>query len=504
MAISRDWLIPRLNGQTFIEEPPLQHWIAVAAGGGRVTALSSRMPAAMAGSLCLAMTFLLGTWLFSPWTGLAGALMLGTAYEFWWLAGRAQVDMLLSASVLAAVAGFAASERFPSRRVVGLVAFYGASGIGFLAKGFLGAGLPGLAVVAWLLWERRSLRGHWFHLIAGSLFLVVVIAGWASVLAHRGGEEMLSEYFVKQHLGRFSGGEDHQEPFHYYFWMFPIVFLPWTLLWPAALAGWRGALDSAREESRWARLLAAWFLSGFLVFTAASTKRETYLLPIFAPAALLLASGLERGWERLPVRRMLREAPIFFRLFGALLVGGVAAIPIVWKALGWRPDATAVAVLLASGAILGWRLRPRRWAAAGTFPLAVPALLAVVLWAVAMAAFPAVDLRKSARPMAEAVRAAAGNDPIYFYDLPEGTVDGYTFYMGRLIPNVSEPGEVERALAGRRRTIFILRDKSMDMLGKVTGRPLRVVAREKVGHRWMVAVVAQPGAPLGGTGGSSR
>lgn len=506
MAASREWLIPRLNGATFLEEPPLQHWLAVAAGAGRVSAVSARVPAAIAGALALSITFLLGTWLFSRWVGLAGALILGTTYEFWWLAGRAQVDMPLSVCVLAAIAGFAASERFPRWRVPGLAVLYGASAVGFLAKGLLGAGLPGLAVVSWLLWERRSLRGHWIHLVAGALFLLLVIAGWGFVLGRHGGEGMLSEYFVKQHLGRFSGGEDHQEPFYYYLWAFPMAFLPWTLLWPVAFAGLRGAFggpgsSGQREEARWARLLAAWFLSGFLVFTAASTKRETYLLPIFPPAALLVAVGLERAWNRLAIRRMLRENGTAFAAFAALLVAGLVAIPVVWKALGWKPDAVAIGTLLAAGAILAWRLRPRRWREGETFPLAAPTLLALVLWAISMAAFPAVDTRKSARPMAEAIGRLAGTDPIYLFDMPEGSIGNYTFYLERTLPNLTKPEDVARAVAGHERAIFILREKSMQGLEQVVGTPLTVVVREQVGHRWMVAASLEPGK---GKRGSAR
>jgi hypothetical protein len=108
-----------------------------------------------------------------------------------------------------------------------------------------------------------------------------------------------------------------------------------------------------------------------------------------------------------------------------------------------------------------------------------------------MAAFPAVDLRKSARPMAEAVRRAAGADPIYLYDMPEGTVGAYTFYLARTIPNVAKAEEVSRALAGGRRAIFMLQEKSMTALARAVGAPLEVIAREKVGHRWMLAAAVR-------------
>jgi 4-amino-4-deoxy-L-arabinose transferase-like glycosyltransferase len=499
MAASGDWFIPRLNGEPFLEEPPLQYWLTIAAGGGAVSAPSARIPAAVAGSLALVIAFCLGTWLFSRWVGLAGALFLGTAYEFWWLAGRAQVDMLLAFFVALAMAGFAASERFPERRAAGLALFYLASAGGFLAKGLLGAGLPGLAAVTWLLWDRRSLRGHWGHLVAGSIFLLAVIAGWGFVLSRHGGGEMLSEYFVRQHLARFAGGEDHQAPFWYYLGVLPAVFLPWTLLWPVAIVGLRGAKRA--EESRWIRLLAAWFLSGFVVFSIASTKRETYLLPLFPPLALLLAAGLERAWDRLPVRRWLRDRSLAFAVLGGLLGAGIPGCAAVWVVMGWRPDAVALTAVALGAAIFAWAFRPGRWRAGNAFPLALPALAAVALGVVALAAFPAVNLRKSARPMADAIRRSApAGAPIYLYNLPEGTVGNYTFYLGRTLPNLGEKGsgerealgEVRRIAAAEARPVFILREKDLEKLSKAAGVPLEVIAKDRVGHRWMVAAAPRP------------
>jgi 4-amino-4-deoxy-L-arabinose transferase-like glycosyltransferase len=491
MSVTREWFIPKLDGKTFLEEPPLQHWLVIGAGLGDVTAWSARAPAAFTASLALAAVFLLGSWLFSRWVGLASAFFLGTAFEFWWLAGRAQVDMLLAASVLVAVAGFAASERFPERRAAGLVVFYLAATVGFLAKGLLGPGLPGLAVVAYLLWDRRSLRGHWAHLIAGSLFLLAVIVAWGLILSRHGGAANVTEYFVRQHLQRFTGGHDHQGPFWYYFAIFPVVFLPWTLLVPAGFVGLRGAFARDKEESRWLRLVAAWFLSGFALLTLASTKRETYLVPIFPAAAVLLAVGLEHAWDRLAVRSVLRDRSIIYYVFGALLLVGLATIPVLWAVLGWRPDTVGIVALAGVGAVLGRNFKPGRWREGRNFPLELPALAAVLLWAISMAALPAVDLRKSARPLSEATRRATGADGrIFFYHVSEGVLGAYTFYLDRLIPNVATAEEVRSAMAPPGRALFILNAPDLPALEKAAGTPFRKVAEDKVGHRRMVVVEA--------------
>jgi 4-amino-4-deoxy-L-arabinose transferase-like glycosyltransferase len=491
MAATQDWFIPKLNGKPFLEEPPLQHWLVITVGGGRVSAWAARMPAAVSASLALAITFLLGAWLFSRWVGVAAALFLSTAFEFWWLAGRAQVDLLLTASVLLAVSGFAASERFPERRVAGLVVFYLASAVGFLAKGLLGPGLPGLAVVTYLLWEKGSLRGHGTHLVVGSLFLLAVILGWAAILSSHGGAGSVSEYFVKQHLQRFTGGQDHQAPFWYYLPVFPLVFLPWTLLAPAAILGLRGAFGREKKDARWLRLLAGWFLSGFLVFSAASTKRETYLVPILPAAALLFAAGLERAWDRFPVRRFLREREITFGVAGAILAGGVVVIPIVWGVFRWKPDAIAIASLLAAAAVLARGFRPSRWRVGTAFPLALPALVAMGFWAVSMAAFPAVDVRKSARPLTDAIRRAAEpQGRVSFYRASEGMVGAYTFYLGCLIPNLYRADEIQRTLASPGQVLFILNAKDLPGLARAGGVAFSTVAEERVGHRRILVVEA--------------
>lgn len=107
-------------------------------------------------------------------------------------------------------------------------------------------------------------------------------------------------FFWHEHIERFlAHTNDHPQPFWFYCLVFPGAAMPWTFLFPTAVAGLRG---SGLKEPL-TRFAICWFVFPFLFFSISSGKLPTYILPCFAPAAILLAIGLlehlEQGRRRL-------------------------------------------------------------------------------------------------------------------------------------------------------------------------------------------------------------
>ena len=71
---SGDWIVPRLNGEPFLEKPPLYWWAqsALFALLGRATPTLARLPSALFGFAALLLTYALGRSFFSARTCLVG------------------------------------------------------------------------------------------------------------------------------------------------------------------------------------------------------------------------------------------------------------------------------------------------------------------------------------------------------------------------------------------------------------------------------------------------
>ncbi len=183
MLVTHDWVVPRLNGQPFLEKPPLTWWLQAAAYRTfGVSDTVARVPSAACATLTLLATFLLARWLTDRASaGWLAAGALASMAEFGEDMRRAIVDPPLVLTVTLAYAGFALLLAADGRRRAaavggrsgtlpspgagqarsgarGAVGSWGATllvvvavSLAFMAKGMVGLGLAAGPPVAWLL-----------------------------------------------------------------------------------------------------------------------------------------------------------------------------------------------------------------------------------------------------------------------------------------------------------------------------------------------------------------
>lgn len=465
------WLLLRLAGEAYTQKPPLYYWLAAAAGApaGFVGEWAARLPSALAGIACVALTALLGRRLFpgssaGPW---AAALLL-TVYRFGHLARRVQLDVLLTALELGALVLLWSMSRPGKARRGSVAGLHLLLGLALLTKGPVGL-LPLAVAFAFLAWEGRAsaLRGAFpAWAFALSLGPVLLWLGAAVALAPPG---FFGDAVVENLFGRFFSGTSHARPFYYYALQLPLDFLPWTLLWPAAWREARRVLaaserrDDPAEALAW-RFLIAWVAVFLVFFTLSAGKRGLYLLPAFPALALMCGRTVDRALARRSEwPRWLRMA----MLAAAGLVGGAGA----WVAFaggleieaapGFGLPATFGAALASAcgGALLLARLWPRAGPPALRRTVATVIGLGLVETAVWTLAYPAFDPEKSPRPVAEAaLRATSGDAPIGVFD-HRSMVGGLAYYAGRDavdIPDARALGRFWRRGGG---AVAVSRDK---------------------------------------------
>jgi 4-amino-4-deoxy-L-arabinose transferase-like glycosyltransferase len=317
-------IVPHLfDGRAELQKPPLYYWIVAlpgALGGGTVTALDVRLPAALAATGCVLGFAALGRYCGRWREGLLAAVILATVAHFTWLARIGRIDAPLTLTTgIAASAGFLALRQRPLRSPLGerrasggffLAVAYLATVAGILLKGPVGFILPAAALAGYLLgegewpalWEVRA----WLTLVRRlglwwGLPLVVVLAlPWFVAADEDTGGELFRVFFWYHNVERaLGGGHLRSNPWWFYGPQFIVDFLPWSpfVVGMAVLAWRRGLL----RDDPLARFGLAWFVGVLTVLSCARFKRADYLLPAYPGAALFLAcvgSRLARDLRR--------------------------------------------------------------------------------------------------------------------------------------------------------------------------------------------------------------
>jgi 4-amino-4-deoxy-L-arabinose transferase len=307
MIADGDWVVPHLDGVKYFEKPVMGYWIhAIAMLIVGQNNFAVRLPSGASVGLSALLIFLLAGWAERRKEETAGAvpalaaLVFLTCFEVFGVGNTAVLDNLFAFFLTATVAAFfLASEASPGTiREKGYLVLAGvACGCAFLTKGFLAIALPVLVLTAYLLWQRRYKdlwRMSWLPLLTAAL----VALPW-SVAIHLREPDFWHFFFWNEHVRRFlADTAQHREPFWFFFIAAPGMFMPWTFLIPAAVAGSGGPLADGGRQGRLMRLSVCWLVLYFLFFSISKGKLLTYILPCFPPFAIIMAMGLSRALHK--------------------------------------------------------------------------------------------------------------------------------------------------------------------------------------------------------------
>ena len=343
MIASGDWLVPTIQGNPWLEKPPIGTWMIAFSGAllGGVTAASARLPSALAAlAIALGVYALAERRLGSAIALLAGLIQATTPWLI--LRGRlAESDIVLAAIVVVA---FAALDRVRMGSSRAVWVFLGCLGVSALAKGIgFGAAMIVASTLALLVWDRdlatfRALMNP----VALSLAALIALAWPLRVLARHPQALGLWTMHVTDRLAAKSqhfAGEGWLE----YLGTPLIQTLPWTPLvlvgaWISARRafGWKSEISSGagvpgrlleKERAgtpvpRLDRLLWAWCLIPAAMVSTASTRNGHYLIHAMPPMAIWAAIGLAKLGERMASRRswtdrrIRRSAVALFMMLG--------------------------------------------------------------------------------------------------------------------------------------------------------------------------------------------
>jgi hypothetical protein len=223
-------------------------------------------------------------------------------------------------------------------------------GLAFLAKGPIAWIYFGALLAAFVPVERRLPRiftpaGLW-----GTLLAVGTGLSWFFFVYLREGIEPLKWFFLRENLQRFAAPTyDTDQPFWYYFLIYAVEGLPWSVLaLPAAVYAFRPA------SPRILRVLLLWSLLMLVPLSLSRGKIDYYLLPLLPPLSLLIGAYLASGT---PAARTLSTLAVL----AATLLVGAAFFPMLPSPFS-PPAATVTAMraflVLAAMGCLATAIRP--------------------------------------------------------------------------------------------------------------------------------------------------
>lgn len=407
MTVTGDWITPYFNGKQRFDKPILIYWlIAWCYHLLGVNEWAARLPSALS-AICL-MFFLffslksfgynclskdLPTHRSLWWTGgLGAAIFAFNPLIVAW--GRIAVsDMLLTAcmagSLLCFFWGYVESEKqnikphidqFPNKWYLG---FYILLALGVLTKGPVGVVLPGLIIMAFLLYVGNlKLVIQEMGIFWGLVIFAIISLPWYVLVTLQNGSAFIDSFFGYHNLERFTNVVNrHSAPWYFYFLIVLGGFFPYSIYLPLAISRvkfWQRNIWRRQPRYGQFSLFALfWFLVVFLFFTIAVTKLPSYVIPLFPASAILIACLWSENLPSHPQAKSVLTSGINNVIFLVLMVVAAVFLPyflgpdnatvnlsqsitesgLTWRS-GWVWGLTAIAVcyLLTRGYSLRWLL----------------------------------------------------------------------------------------------------------------------------------------------------
>ncbi len=488
MVQSGDWVVPRFDHEPFFDKPILHYWLAAA--GFRLFGMheaSARLPSALLGVGLVFLTYWLGRMARGPAAAFWAAVVFATCMETVVLSRTIVHDQSLCFFTTLTLVLFYAGFRDEGRRRWFYLGAYAAAGAAVLAKGPVGAVLPGMVAFLYALSRGRLIHTlRTARLLPGLALFLAIAAPWYVAVSLRNAD-FGGHFFLTQNVMRFvSLQARHSEAFYFYVPVLLAGVFPWTFLL-IVCAGWLGR----KGRGVWGGDLGfplIWAVAILVFFSLASSKLPTYIFPAF-PALAVLIGEMIAEFIRAPTQRQklwLEVAWIVMidvAVFGLLYVAMVARDRLMDEAGIPLWPVVVIGVLFIAGqlatlGLLWWRRSADAFAG---HSVAMIVTLVLVLELV----MPFFDGHRSSRDLARRLdEFLPAGQPVAFYRRIKESV---LYYSGRRALLINRRLDLRDYLQSSNRVYCIVEERSIERVGRLAH------AVENVGGK--VIVSNRPGKP---------
>jgi 4-amino-4-deoxy-L-arabinose transferase-like glycosyltransferase len=304
-----NWITPTLGGFEWFEKPALLYWLQIV--GYKifgVNEFAARFGSALFGLGTVASLWILGRFGriketeresvdFANSLALIAATMLGILV----FSRAASFDIIVTFPLTASLVGFFIADRSENgesrKRILAFTSFYFFAGLAVLAKGLIGIVFPFGIVAGYLVLSRRFPSKQLFaSLLWGVPLLLVVAATWNVPMYLQHGWKFIDEFYIQHHFQRYTSNKyQHSQPFYFYFWVLPLMTIPWLPwfiggLFSLVRARLRPATPRTdQSDEALTNFAIAWVSVPLVFFSLSGSMLPGYILPAIPAAAVFAA-----------------------------------------------------------------------------------------------------------------------------------------------------------------------------------------------------------------------
>jgi len=522
-----DWILMHVNGNTYVDKPPLFFWLIAFSSflWQGFTSFSARFPSGLLSTLTVLLTFFLGKKLYGSRTGFLSALVLATSFEFAYLSTRANIDATLAFFTTASLFIFlhwyqhskVEGGETRDKRSLSIYGFYIGMAFATLAKGPVGFLLPLLVSLIYLLVQKDWKAMKRMRLLTGMVLCFVIVLSWYIPAVLKGGQEFINETLLHHTIDRFAKGSSHIRPIYYYLANFPVDFLPWFLFLPGAMV--YGLSKRKEGTSKGFLFLFVWFVAIFLLFSVSKGKRAIYLLPLYPAASLMVGRFWDHyllGSGRYSIREIWITLPVYLFILIFFLMGIFLFVAPAVANFTIEPSTPKILKMIIKGAGSGakylsyvprWSIIPFIFLLVGSSILLSLAqglryrslVFILIVVTVGMGffygtrfIFPLVNPYKSARFISQEIvqTMKPGEKLVMYGDFGSAGTSPYNFYSG-IVPilEIENEREIIDLFRSKERVFCLVEyDDYEGLTRKYTDLSLKLITRRGVGNRDMVFV----------------